>query len=104
VTFYSAPARTQTTEKTRTYIRKLTLTNTGADDGTVSIYLVPVDGAPIAGNQLVKDLPVPAGKTVVVKEAEGHILEPGGTIQALKTAAEPPVRAITIMASGVEFK
>ncbi|MCE5309635.1 MAG: hypothetical protein LLG20_18530 [Acidobacteriales bacterium] len=100
--FYAAPDRSTTTEKTRTYIRKLTLTNTSAVDETVTIYLVPVGDTAGAANMLVNVLPVPGGKTVVVKEAEGHILEPGGAIQAVAGGA--PGATVTILASGVEFR
>ncbi|HSW48630.1 MAG TPA: hypothetical protein VLH09_00575, partial [Bryobacteraceae bacterium] len=102
VTFYTAPDRSASTEKTRAYIRRLTLTNTSAVDETVTIYLVPRGDTAGAANMLVSALSVPAGKTAVVREAEGHILEPGGTIQAVKGAA--PGSAVTIMASGVEFR
>ncbi len=100
--YYTAPDRTPTTEKTRTYIRRLTLTNTGAVDETVTIYLVPAGAVAGPANMLVSALSVPAGKTVAVREAEGHILEPNGTIQAVKGGA--PGSAVTIMASGVEFR
>jgi hypothetical protein len=99
-TYYTAPDRTPTTEKTRTYIRKLTLTNTSAAEKTVTIYLVPADGAALDANMLVKDRSIAAGQTITVSEANGHILEPGASIQAVASAAT----AVTIIASGVEFR
>jgi hypothetical protein len=92
--YYTAPANG------KALLKKLTLTNTSAAAVTVTLYLVVAAGAAAAGNMLVQARSIAAGATYDCTEVVNHILEAGGTIQALASAAT----AVTIMASGAEIK
>lgn len=92
-TQYAAPVAT------RTIIDKLTATNTSATAATLSINLVTA--ADTTGNQnlIVKTKALAAGETYVFPEIVGHILDAGGFISTLASAAT----AITIRAAGREI-
>lgn len=91
-TYYTTPANT------RTRIDAMTLTNTSGAAVTVDIHLVPAGGSPSDDNVVMKGKSIPQNDTYVVREALGHWLEPGGTIQALAGTAT----SVTLIASGVE--
>lgn len=93
-TYYTAPANG------KALLKKLTLTNTSAAAVTVTLHLVAAGGAAGVQNMLLKARSIAAGATYDCTEAVNHILEAGGTIQALASAAT----AVTIMASGCEIK
>ena len=80
-TYYTAPANT------RSLIKKLTFTNTTAGALTVTVYLVPSAGTASATNTLVSARSIGAGETYVCFEAQGQVLQAGGLLQALASAA-----------------
>ena len=88
---YAAPA------KARTIIKRLTLANCGALPASVTVYLVPPSGSAGDASTAVKARTLAAGETWICGAAEGHVLESGGSIQAVADAA-----GVTLMASGVE--
>lgn len=91
-TYYTAPA------STKARIDAMTLANTGAAAVTVTLHLVPNGGAADDSNVILKEKSIAAGESLTVREALGHWLEPGGTIQALASAAA----SVALVASGVE--
>ena len=93
-TYYTAPANT------RVIIKKLTFTNKHATDAiNVTVYLIPSGGAAGDNNTLVDAKAVGPKECWECTQAEGHVLEAAGFIQALaSTAAE-----VTIQGSGVEI-
>lgn len=90
--YYTAPANT------RCVVKRLSFTNTTAPAVTVTVYLVASGGSPAATNIIASAHVVAGGETWDCASAEGHVIEAGGTIQALASA----VTAITIIGSGVE--
>lgn len=92
-TYYTAPANT------RCVIKRLTLTNTSAGAVTATVHLVASGGTASDANTLTKTHSIAAAETWDCVSAEGHVLEPGGTVQALASA----VTSITIIGSGVEI-
>lgn len=92
-TYYTAPANT------RTKISKLTFTNNDTVARTITLYLVPSGGSAGVTNLLTKAAPVGPGAVYEAFEAEGHVLQPGDTIQALADSASQ----VTIQASGLEI-
>lgn len=93
-TYYAAPANG------KALLKKLTLTNTSAAAVTVTLHLVAAAGVAGVNNMPVDAHSIGAGATYDCTEVVNHILEAGGTIQALASAAT----AVTIMASGAEYK
>jgi len=91
-TYYTAPVGT------KTRIDAMTLTNTSAAAVTVTLHLAPAGGTAGDGNVILKAKSIEPGGSYSVREALGHWLEAGGTIQALASAAT----AVTLVASGVE--
>jgi hypothetical protein len=79
--YYTAPANT------KSLIKKLTFTNTTTGALTVTVYLVPNGGTPGATNILISAQPIAAGETWECFAAEGQVLQVGGTLQALASAA-----------------
>lgn len=92
-TYYTAP------ENTRTVIKKLTLTNSSGGPIDISIYLVPASIPAGVANILLSALAVATNTCREVTEAEGHVLNPGDSIQAFASGAA----AVDIMCSGVEI-
>lgn len=96
-------AATATTYYTATNVKAridaMTLTNTTAGAITVDLHLVPSGGTAGVTNQILDGYSVAANASYVVKEAIGHWVEAGGTIQALASSAT----SVTIVASGVEY-
>jgi hypothetical protein len=94
-TYYTVP------DKTKTTIKKLTLTNTTGAAVTVVLYLVPRSGTAGVSNRILDTVNVPAhgSRPVDVTEVVDHVMEQGDFIQAVASAAS----AITIRASGLEL-
>lgn len=92
-TYYTAPAGT------RCVVKRLTLTNTSAGVATVTIYLVPSGGSASDANTITDTRALAAGETWDCASAEGHVVEAGGLVQALASAAT----SVTIIGSGVEI-
>jgi hypothetical protein len=92
-TYYTAAANT------KTLLKKLTFTNNDTTARTVTVYLVPSGGTAGVTNLLTKAASIAAGATYEAFEAEGHILAPGDTLQALADVTS----MVTIQASGVEI-
>jgi hypothetical protein len=87
-TYYTTPANA------RAIIRRMVLYNPTASPVACSVYLVASGGSAAATN-LVKAPTLAAGESMTITEAEGQVLEAGGTIQALGLG-------VTLVASGVE--
>lgn len=64
---------------------------------TVTVYLVPSGGMPVAGNELVPAVNVAAGTTYVSPELAGLVMPAGSTLQMFASAAA----SIVAYASGV---
>lgn len=83
-------------DSTKTAIDKLTAVNTGADNATITVHLVPKDGAAGPANAFSKMLP-PSGSWPF-PDVVGHVLEAGDSISTIASAA-----TISIRASGRQF-
>ena len=83
----------------KTQIHKLTFTNTQIAAVTVTAHLVPSGGTASDANIIADAHPIEANGTWSCPDAEGHIIEAGGSIQ-YKAGS---VNAITAMASGAEI-
>ncbi len=94
---------TQTTQYTavncKTIIDKFTVTNTSANNVTISVNLVITGGSPGADNLIVDTRAIAPDETYTCPELVGQVLEPGGFISTLASAAT----ALTIRASGREI-
>lgn len=90
--YYTAPSNTYAV------IKQMSLSNTTASAVTVTIYLVNDAGAPSAADQLITAKALAANETWVAYQANGQVLEPGYTIQALCSAAT----SVTLKVSGIE--
>lgn len=86
-------------EKTNTIIKKLTFTNTDTSNRTVTVYIVPSGGSADATTTLISAKVLIPGETWECFEAEGHVIEPAGTLQMVASAAT----AITAIGSGVKI-
>ena len=64
----------------------------------MTLYLVPSGGTAGASNTIVSAMSVGPGQDVTLVSAVGHVLEPGGSIQAIVDTGTD----LTIMASGTE--
>lgn len=92
-TYYTA----QTNTKCK--ITAFTLCNTTATNQSVDVFLVPSGGSAAAENQIVDAIAVNANSSIVLSEAIGHVIEPGGSIRASCDADS----AVSIVASGIEY-
>jgi hypothetical protein len=92
-TYYTAPANT------KCVVKRLTFCNTSSDPVAATIYLVPSGGSAADSNTIAKTKTLYPAEAWSCPDAEGHVLEAGGTIQALASAAT----SITIVGSGVEI-
>ena len=90
---YTCPAAT------RAIIDKFTATNTSANSATLSVNIVTTGGTAADGNLITKTKAIAAGEVYTFPELVGHVLEPGGFISTLASAAT----SITIRASGREI-
>lgn len=91
-TQYTAPS------VTRAIIDKFTATNTGAAPATISVHLVTSGSTVGDPNMIAKTKALAAGESYTFPEVVGHVLETGGMISTIASAA-----TITIRASGREI-
>jgi hypothetical protein len=92
-TYYTAPANT------KCVVKRLTFTNTDTVPRAITIHLVPSAGSAADANTITKTKTLYPAETWSCPDAEGHVLEAGGTVQALADSAT----AVTIIGSGVEI-
>lgn len=92
-TYYTAPANT------KCVVKRLTFCNTASDPRAVTLYLVPSASSAEDANTITKTKVLYPAETWSCPDAEGHIIEAGGTIQALCDDAA----AVTLIGSGVEI-
>lgn len=94
---------TQTTQYTavnaRCIIDKFTATNIGASNQTLSVNLVEPLGTPGNANLIVDTRAIAPNETYTFPELVGQVLENGGFISTLASAAS----SLTIRASGREI-
>ena len=95
-TYYTVPTNTNAVIAPKAIIRRMTFCNTTAGAVSVTAYLIPSGGSAAASNTIVSARSVAAGETWNSPEAEGHVLEAGGFIQALGNG-------VTLMVSGEEI-
>lgn len=89
-----------TSDLVQTAIDKITATNVTGVAATISINLVDPAGAPDTGNTIAFTKTIPAGKSYSFPiEIAGHMLEVGGFISTIASAAN----TIVIRASGRKF-
>lgn len=93
----------QTTQYTTTHakaiIDKFTATNTSAANVTLSVNLVASGGAAGVSNLIVDSRAIAPDETYTFPELVGQVLEPGGFISTIASAAT----SLTIRASGREI-
>ena len=89
---YTAPTGT------RCIIDKFTATNTSAAAASLSVHLVTAADSAGAANRIVQTKGLAVGESYTFPEIVGHVLESGGFVSTLASAAS----AITIRASGRE--
>jgi len=93
----------QTTQYTavncKTIIDKFTITNTSAANVTISVNLVTSGGSAGVSNLIVDTRSVAPDETYTCPELVGQVLEPGGFISTIASAAT----SLTIRASGREI-
>ena len=80
-------------------IDKFTVTNTNTSNVTISVNLVASGGSAGNANLIVKTRSVVPGETYLCPELVGQVLEAGGFISTLASAAT----SLTITASGREI-
>lgn len=80
-------------------IDKFTVTNTNTSNVTISVNLVASGGSAGNSNLIVKTRSVVPGETYLCPELVGQVLEAGGFISTLASAAA----SLTITASGREI-
>lgn len=90
---YTAPAGT------KAIIDKFTVTNTSALVASISVNLIAVGGAAGDGNLVLKTRAIAPGETYTCPEIVSQVLEAGGFISTLASAAT----SLTISASGREI-
>ena len=94
---------TQTTQYTavnaKCVIDKFTVTNTSAANATISVNLVASGGTPGDNNLVTKARAIVPGETWSAPELVGQVLESGGYISTIASAAA----TLTISASGREI-
>lgn len=83
----------------RIRLERITLCNTSGGAVTATVYLVPASGTAGATNTVISAKSIAPGETYKCPELIGHVLESGGTLQALASAGS----AITIVGSGWRF-
>lgn len=85
-----------TSDGAKTLIDKFTATNVSGTNVDLSVNLVPNAGAASSSNLVVQTRTIAPGETYTCPELVGQVLEDGGFISTLASAAS----AITIRASG----
>jgi len=83
----------------KTIIDKFTATNTSGANVTLSVNLVASGGVAGADNLIVDSRAIAPDETYTFPELVGQVLEPGGFISTIASAAT----ALTIRASGREI-
>ena len=93
----------QTTQYTavncKTIIDKATVTNTSANNVTLSVNLVTSGGSPGASNLIMDARAIAPDESYTCPELVGQVLEPGGFISTLASAAT----SLTLRVSGREI-
>ena len=93
----------QTTQYTavncKAIIDKATVTNTSANNVTLSVNLVTSGGSPGASNLIMDARAIAPDESYTCPELVGQVLEPGGFISTLASSAS----ALTIRFSGREI-
>lgn len=79
-TLYTAPVGT------RTYIDKLTLTNTAGAPATVVVNIVPSGGSAATANAVTASQTIAANGVYTFPEIAGHILNPGDFVSVTPSA------------------
>lgn len=79
-TLYTAPVGT------RTYLDKLTISNTAGGPATIAVNLVPSSGSVATTNQVVPLQTIAANGVYTFPEIIGHILNPGDFISVTPSA------------------
>jgi hypothetical protein len=82
----------------KTVIDKFTVTNTGASESNISIYLPDISSSPSASNCVLFVREIAAGETYLCPELVGQVIEVGGSIHTDASAL-----GFTISASGREI-
>lgn len=80
-------------------IDKFTVTNTSANNETISVNLVTSGGVPDVSNLIVDARAIAPNETYTAPELVGQVLEPGSYISTIASSAA----ALTIRASGREI-
>jgi len=80
-------------------IDKFTVTNTSANNVTFSVNLVTVSGSADASNLIINARTIAPNETYTCPELIGHVLEAGGFISTLASAAA----SLAIRCSGREI-
>lgn len=83
----------------KTVIDKFTATNNSANNVTLSVNLVAASGSADATNLVLASRAVAPGETYTCPELVGQVIEAGGFISTLASAAS----ALTISAAGREI-
>ncbi len=93
----------QTSQYTATNVRaiidKATITNTSANNVTVSVNLVTVSGSAGASNLIIDNRTIVPDETYLCPELVGQVLEAGGFISTIAGAAT----SLTMRVSGREI-
>lgn len=93
----------QTTQYTATAVKaiidKFTVTNTSANNVTLSVNLVPASGSASASNLIMDARAIAPDETYTCPELVGQVIEAGGFISTLASAAT----SLTIRCSGREI-
>ena len=92
-TQYTAPT------STKAVIDKFTVTNTTATAASLSVNLVTTSGSPSASNLILDTRVIAPDETYTCPELVGQVLDAGGYISTLASAAS----ALTIRCSGREI-
>lgn len=92
VAYYTAPTAT------RTKIMTAVLVNTTAGAITATVHLVPILGAATVSNRVISAVSIAANASYTCPELVNQVLETGGMLQALASAAA----SISLIASGIE--
>ena len=83
----------------RTIIDKFTATNTAVGNVTISVNLIASGGTAGASNLIVDTRAIAPNETYTFPELVGQVLDPGGIISTIASAAT----SLTIRASGREI-
>lgn len=95
----AVPTKQYTSESVTTTVDKCTVTNTGAVNATVSIYLVASGGTEGAGNQIIKTRAISPNQTYLCPEIVGQTLDSGTSLSASASIAT----TLTIRVGGREI-